>query len=232
MDMQELTRQEVIEYYNAFYKADDFAYYSKSVSRRVLLALTGKARLARGARVLDLGCGTGFYSSIFQELGYLTTGVDISSTAISRAAVEHGGIPFFVGDATRLPFRSGSFDMIFSLGVSVMNTHDIDSLHNYVRHLMKLLAPGGVLLFIGGSDLSGNRARTSSWIYHKWEEILQFVPKGTWRSYGPYLSHFRLLSVLGGLALGRIMTFMLRRLPGGMVRRVVYIVKMPDNALQ
>ena len=219
------SQQEIIEYYDQFYASGDFEYYPPEVTEKILAALCRKAKVRKGARILDLGCGTGYYTSIFHKMGYDAVGIDISETGIAKAREAHPGVEYKVDDATDLHFPPASFDLIFSLGVSVMNTRSHSELHTYVRHLMTFLKAGGQLLYLGGSDLSGTQSKTSNWIFHTWNDIRQFIPQGDWTIRGPYLSHFRLLAALPALALN-ISTTVLLRLPLlKIVRKVIYFIE-------
>src|ERR671930_1040487 len=68
----------------------------------LLSRLVGRTR----ARVLDVGCGTGFLALRFAELGHTVTGIDLAPQMIARA---HGKaeqealqVEFRVGDAVDL----------------------------------------------------------------------------------------------------------------------------------
>jgi SAM-dependent methyltransferase len=70
---------------------------------------------------LEIGSGSGYYSEVFShmvsaQVSYV--GLDYSLAMVSLAKEKYGpSSRFCVGDATRLPFRSGSFDVAFSGGV-------------------------------------------------------------------------------------------------------------------
>jgi demethylmenaquinone methyltransferase/2-methoxy-6-polyprenyl-1,4-benzoquinol methylase len=63
--------------------------------------------LPRGARVLDLACGTGDLTRDAHEAGFMPVGVDISAGML-EAATTSG--PLVRGDGAALPFAPGSFD--------------------------------------------------------------------------------------------------------------------------
>lgn len=63
--------------------------------------------LSRGARVLDLACGTGDLTRDASRAGYAPIGIDISAGML-HAATAAG--PLVRGDAAVLPFASSSFD--------------------------------------------------------------------------------------------------------------------------
>lgn len=72
-----------------------------------------------GARVLDLGCGTGYGSVRLAAAGATVDGIDSSPAAVDHATLTHGrpGIRFFVGDVIgALPgeIEPGSYDVVFS----------------------------------------------------------------------------------------------------------------------
>jgi len=66
-------------------------------------------------RLMDVGCGTGHWSSFFASMGYRVTGIDISPKMIgmARAAVPECG--FEIADACNLPFEDMSFDVVDSM---------------------------------------------------------------------------------------------------------------------
>ena len=73
--------------------------------------------------LLDVGCGSGYYSEIFAILvpgGVRYTGTDYSEAMIDRARAHYPGGAFGVADATRLPYPDRAFDIVFN-GVSLMH---------------------------------------------------------------------------------------------------------------
>jgi SAM-dependent methyltransferase len=63
------------------------------------------------ARVLDLACGTGFFT---QHLGSDLTGLDQSEAMLEVARRRVPWAEFVRGDAFRMPFSENSFDRVFS----------------------------------------------------------------------------------------------------------------------
>jgi SAM-dependent methyltransferase len=206
----ELDAQEVLSYYDRFYTSDDFKYYPEGITKKLFRGIFAKCHISSPGKILDVGCGTGLYCKIFNEMGFQPTGLDFSKTAIGKAKQKYPNLEFLVGDALNLPFGPSSFDVILSYGCSVVSTHEVSKIQEYIHHLMKFIKPGGWLAVIGGSNLSGRRLDTSSWLCHKWEDLVRFVPEGDWRVFGPYLSHVRLVRVLGRFGLNPIVTSILR----------------------
>jgi 23S rRNA (guanine745-N1)-methyltransferase len=76
--------------------------------------------LPSGARILDLGCGDGFYLHHFASLAaqpLTAAGVDIAKKALGRAARKQPGALFIRSDAAHkaLPFPDTSFDRVLSI---------------------------------------------------------------------------------------------------------------------
>ena len=77
-------------------------------------------------RLLEVGCGSGYYSEVFATLlpdGVDYTGIDYSDAMIERARARYPSMVFEVADATRLPYPDGAFDIVFN-GVSLMHIID------------------------------------------------------------------------------------------------------------
>ena len=77
-------------------------------------------------RVLEVGCGSGYYSDVFATLltcGVQYTGVDYSEAMIARARAHYPSTAFEVADATKLPYADAAFDIVFN-GVSLMHIVD------------------------------------------------------------------------------------------------------------
>jgi SAM-dependent methyltransferase len=76
--------------------------------------------------LLEIGCGSGYYSDVFATLlptGVTYTGIDYSAAMIDRARAQYPAVRFEVADATRLPHSDARFDIAFN-GVSLMHIVD------------------------------------------------------------------------------------------------------------
>jgi arsenite methyltransferase len=104
-------------------------------------------RLDEEERVLDLGCGAGTDTLIAAQMvgpGGRVTGIDMTPEMLvkARASAEDLGltnVEFVEGEAERLPFAAGSFDVVISNGVIDL-IPDKDAVYG---ELHRVLAPGG-----------------------------------------------------------------------------------------
>jgi ubiquinone/menaquinone biosynthesis C-methylase UbiE len=98
----------------------------------------------RGARLLEIGCGMGTDLLQFARGGARCTGIDLTprSVEITRHRFKLYGADgnFMISDGERLPFRSESFDVVYSNGV-LQHTPDTAG---SIREVHRVLRPGGV----------------------------------------------------------------------------------------
>jgi ubiquinone/menaquinone biosynthesis C-methylase UbiE len=66
----------------------------------------------KGARVLEIGCGTGAICRRLARDAASVTGIDPSPVFVERARALAPGIRFEVADGAELPFADGSFDVV------------------------------------------------------------------------------------------------------------------------
>ncbi|MBW4933887.1 malonyl-ACP O-methyltransferase BioC [Marinobacter sp. F4206] len=111
----------------------------------MLRSLATASEDGRPLRVLDLGCGTGWFTRKLAQIqpSSRLTGVDLSPGMV-RKAREHGGaeIDWLVADAEALPLPDRSFDMVFS-NLMIQWCADPGPVLAECRRLLK---PGGRLM--------------------------------------------------------------------------------------
>jgi ubiquinone/menaquinone biosynthesis C-methylase UbiE len=102
------------------------------------------------ARVLDVGCGTGFLALRFAELGHTVSGIDLSPQMIDRARrkAKNAGqqIDFRVGDATALDSANEMYDLVVARHV-IWTLPDPE---RGVAEWLRVLRPGGILMLVEG----------------------------------------------------------------------------------
>jgi SAM-dependent methyltransferase len=101
----------------------------------------------RGRRVLEVGCGAGTDLIRFARNGALATGIDLSSSSIALArkhfALENLHADLAVADGESLPFRNGTFDLVYAHGVVQYTSND----RALVGECRRVLKAGGLAVF-------------------------------------------------------------------------------------
>lgn len=112
--------------------------FSDNVERPAIERLIGDVA---GARVLDLGCGSGPYSVRLAERGARVAGLDLSKTMVSlaqeRARERNVHAAFRVADIRDpLPFGEAEFDLVFS-ATTLHYVEDVDATMKEAARVMK-----------------------------------------------------------------------------------------------
>jgi len=100
----------------------------------------------RGKRVLDAGCGGGFYSLLLSEKGAKVLGIDGSEEMIKiakgKASRKILDAKFMVGDVSDLKIEDGVFDLVFSTLVLM----DVKELDKALSELVRVTRNGGEII--------------------------------------------------------------------------------------
>jgi ubiquinone/menaquinone biosynthesis C-methylase UbiE len=99
------------------------------------------SKLPKGARVLDLGCGTGHFSTYIKTLGYDVTGLDPSTKMLDYARQNFPDITFIEGYSNALPFSDESFDLVIS--IEVLRYLDTKIVIESYEEIFRILKSGG-----------------------------------------------------------------------------------------
>ncbi len=133
------------------YNSDFADYYDKITAHKdygvevdALVGRLGAAGVGPGARVLDLGCGTGHHARLMATRGYAVTAVDVSPDMIRVARSYASPVELRCVDIAEL--AEDGFAACYSL-FNVVNCLDgLDALERFVRAAHARIAPGGMLL--------------------------------------------------------------------------------------
>ena len=137
--LSEIIRQweRAAERFAADQEQSEYADVNKAAVRR-------RFRRFDGERVLDLGCGYGYYTDYFDQIGARAVGVDGAEAMVQIARKRYPNGDYRVADITgRLPFESASFDLVFCNQVLM----DIESIEGAFRECHRVLKDGGILFY-------------------------------------------------------------------------------------
>lgn len=149
------------------------------------IAYLGRAGLAPGARILDVGCASGAHPRAFAAAGYAAEGID-PSEAMIRAAREAAagsagggaGAPSFkiagMLDLARL-YPGGSWDAVTCLGNTLPHLRGPAEAAEFLSQVRAVLSPGGflVLQFLNYRKILAEkpsnlpRLETRDWIFER-----------------------------------------------------------------
>jgi ubiquinone/menaquinone biosynthesis C-methylase UbiE len=108
-----------------------------------------QARLTSGARVLEVGCGTGNYITALENVtGGACYGLDPSAEMLTRARSQARTVAFSRGRADRLAFPPAYFDLVFSVDV----IHHLAEPGRYFQEAYRVLKPDGLLCTVTDSE--------------------------------------------------------------------------------
>ena len=105
----------------------------------------------RALKVLDVGCGPGFFSVVLGRLGHRVTGIDYNDEMRKTAILncDTYGVPadFRTMDAHHLEFGDGTFDLVVSRDV----LWNLDDPARVYEEMYRVLRPGGKLTVFDGN---------------------------------------------------------------------------------
>ena len=100
----------------------------------------------RGRRVVDLGCGFGWFCSFAREAGaHEVLGIDVSENMLARARqmTSDPAISYRRADLESLSLDEASFDLVYSS----LTLHYLENLAPLFAQMHRALIPGGQLVF-------------------------------------------------------------------------------------
>jgi malonyl-CoA O-methyltransferase len=135
---------------------DQQAQFQQQQMRRVLAR--AQQIIPAGARVLDIGCGTGLFAHEARDSQWDITGVDVAFE-MCYVAMRRGAFTVNA-DASALPFMDGAFDAV----VSSLCVQWATDKRAVFREMYRMIKPGGVAIIatLGSDTLRELRAEAAA----------------------------------------------------------------------
>jgi 2-polyprenyl-3-methyl-5-hydroxy-6-metoxy-1,4-benzoquinol methylase len=131
---------------------------------RLLLELCREEKVDfPSARILDVGCGTGYYAQLFQQQGCSHyVGIDIVDTLFHGLRLRLPTYEFKVADISRIPL-TGTYDLIIMMDVAQHIT-ERERFQFAMENLKAHLSPGGVIII---STIIGENRRLGFYVVER-----------------------------------------------------------------
>ena len=101
----------------------------------------------KGARVLDVGCGTGMLLDLYEKAGCRICGIDPSPSMLGEAKARLGDrADLRLGDASRMPFEEGAFDLVTAM--FVLHEMEAATRDAVLREMKRVVGEKGNILLI------------------------------------------------------------------------------------
>lgn len=150
---------------NDFYTAHSDAYHQSTFHVDPTSFLTPLCRyLPNGARVLDIGCGSGRDILWMKKQGFKVTGFD-RSFPLSAVAARKTGCPVIVGDFSCFDFCRFRMDALLLIGALVHVPPGEFQL--CMKNILQALKPGGFVL-ISLKEGKGAHAAVDGRVFYHW----------------------------------------------------------------
>ena len=127
-----------------------------------------------GMRYLDVGSGTGNYTTAMHRAGLAIYGIELSPIMIARAVEKSRDVLWNRADAQAIPFRDGSFA---GATMTFVHHHIPDPIAAF-REIRRVLVPGARFVVLNG---------TAEQLYHYW--LAEYFPRTTKQAAEPLASY-------------------------------------------
>lgn len=153
---------------------DSVANLQRDIGLRLLADLSA---VGSSWRVLDLGCGTGFFSDhlLKQIPGAEVIGLDLAEGMLHFARSQRAeSIRWICSDAENLPLQNSSVDIVFSN----LAIQWCDNLPRLFAELRRILKPGGYLIFSTLGPATLHELKNAWQTVDRYVHVNRFQPAG------------------------------------------------------
>jgi ubiquinone/menaquinone biosynthesis C-methylase UbiE len=149
-------KQKEIAFFDRHAASEAYDVFTPESNTRLVDAFVRLSGARPGARVADLGCGSGAFTALLRDAGYRVVGVDISPKLIALGQRKYPGLEFIEGDVEHLPFEAGSMDAVLLSGL----VHHFPDPRRCAAEVFRVLHGGGRFM-----AFDPNRMNPFMWLY-------------------------------------------------------------------
>ena len=132
---------------------------------KIVQTLRHHVDLRPSGQYLDIGCGTGNYTTALNKIGGKWTGLEPASEMLDLARKKDGSIDWVQGGAEALPFEDDTIDGV----ICTAAIHHFTDLGKAFREMGRVLRPNGKLVIFTATPDQVSRY----WITHYFPEMMK-----------------------------------------------------------
>ena len=172
-------KEKEVSFFDQFAQENEhYDVFTEASTARLIQTCVQAGGWKDGAKIADLGCGSGIFTQALADLGFSVTGVDLSPGLIDVARQRFPDVEFLVGDVENLPFDDGAFDGILLSGI----LHHLPDPKPCAREVHRVLQHDGTF-----SAFDPNRRNPFMWLYRDKSSPL-YSSKGVTENERPVLA--------------------------------------------
>ena len=149
-------KRKEIAFFDGHAAADSYDVFAPQSNARLIDTIIRLGRFKPGARVADLGCGSGVFTDLLRQQGCDCVGLDLSPKLVEIGRRKYPGVEFIEGDVEHLPFPDASFDGVLLSGI----VHHLPDPAKCAAEVFRILRPGGRFV-----AFDPNRMNPFMWLY-------------------------------------------------------------------
>ena len=149
-------KRKEIAFFDAHAESDEYDVFTPQANEALIAAFVRLSGLPAGARVADLGCGSGVFTELLRQRGYRSVGLDISPKLVALGRHKYPGLELIEGDAENLPFDDASLDGVLLSGL----VHHFPDARRLASEVKRVLKDGGRFV-----AFDPNRMNPFMWLY-------------------------------------------------------------------
>jgi SAM-dependent methyltransferase len=119
-------------------RARDWADVQEDTMSPLYRAVLERGAIARGARLLDAGCGSGRFAQLATQRGAVVSGLDAAPALVAIARERVPGADVRVGEIEDLPWADASFDVVTGFNALQYAANPVNAL----REARRVAVPG------------------------------------------------------------------------------------------